>query len=68
MEEAILHKFRQHADLRAMLLGTGDAPLIYADDMDTFWGEGPPGQGGLNHLGHILERVRVELRREGGLV
>ncbi|KAJ7746943.1 hypothetical protein DFH07DRAFT_962785 [Mycena maculata] len=67
MTEAILHKFRQHPDLRAMLLGTGNAPLIYADEQDTFWGEGP-GQSGENHLGRILETVREELRREGGLL
>ncbi|KAJ7126623.1 hypothetical protein C8R43DRAFT_1028645 [Mycena crocata] len=67
MEEAILHKFKQHPDLRGMLLETGDAPLIYGDEQDTYWGEGPPGQGGLNHLGRILERVRSELRRDGGL-
>ncbi|KAJ7880264.1 hypothetical protein B0H14DRAFT_2231165, partial [Mycena olivaceomarginata] len=59
MEEVLLHKFRQHADLLALLLGTGDAPLIYADPVDTYWGE-----GGHNHLGKILERVRAELRRE----
>ncbi|KAJ7074911.1 hypothetical protein B0H15DRAFT_868529 [Mycena belliarum] len=68
MEEVILQKFRQHADLRAKLIETGNAPLIYADDQDTFWGEGAPGQGGFNHLGHILERVREELQREGGLL
>jgi ribA/ribD-fused uncharacterized protein len=67
MQEVLLHKFRQHADLRGMLLATGDAPLIYADEQDTYWGEGPPGQNGMNHLGRILERVREELRREGGL-
>ncbi|KAJ6591820.1 hypothetical protein DFH09DRAFT_1138010 [Mycena vulgaris] len=67
MEEVILHKFRQHPDLRAKLLETGNAPLIYADEQDTYWGEGPPGHNGLNHLGHTLERVREELRREGGL-
>ncbi|KAJ7180435.1 hypothetical protein C8R46DRAFT_1069435 [Mycena filopes] len=67
MEEAILLKFRQHSNLRDMLLRTGDTPLIYADEQDAYWGEGPPGQGGLNHLGHLLERVRMEIRREGGL-
>ncbi|KAJ6581270.1 hypothetical protein B0H19DRAFT_850909, partial [Mycena capillaripes] len=65
MEEAVLHKFRLHANLRDMLLRTGDAPLIYADELDTYWGEGQPGQGGFNHLGRILERVRAQLRREG---
>ncbi|KAJ7743176.1 hypothetical protein B0H16DRAFT_1562120 [Mycena metata] len=67
MEEAILHKFRQHPDLREMLLRTGDAPLIYADEHDSYWGEGMPGENGMNHLGHLLERVRMEIRREGGL-
>ena len=30
MEEALWHKFTQHADLQAELLGTGDAELIEA--------------------------------------
>jgi predicted NAD-dependent protein-ADP-ribosyltransferase YbiA (DUF1768 family) len=67
MEQVIFNKFTLHANLRDMLLRTGDAPLIYADDQDPYWGEGPPGRGGYNHLGHILERVRAEIRREGGL-
>ncbi|KAJ7132053.1 DUF1768-domain-containing protein, partial [Mycena epipterygia] len=64
MQEVLLHKFRQHPDLRTMLLGTGDAQLIYADEEDPHWGEGAPGQGGSNYLGRILEGVREELRRE----
>lgn len=28
MDEALFHKFTQHADLQAELLGTGDAELI----------------------------------------
>ncbi|KAJ7286331.1 hypothetical protein C8J57DRAFT_1287346 [Mycena rebaudengoi] len=67
MRDVILAKFRQHPDLRAMLLETGDAPLIYADEHDTYWGEGPPGTAGLNNLGVILEQVRRELRVEAGL-
>ncbi|KAF8196668.1 hypothetical protein K438DRAFT_1456800, partial [Mycena galopus ATCC 62051] len=59
MEEVILYKFQQHADLLTLLLGTGEAPLIYADPTDTYWGE-----GGFNHLGHILEAVRERLRRD----
>lgn len=66
MQEVLLHKFRQHPDLRTMLLATGDARLIYADEEDAHWGEGALGRG-LNHLGRILEGVREELRREGGL-
>ncbi|KAJ7636014.1 hypothetical protein DFH06DRAFT_1219737 [Mycena polygramma] len=67
MEQVVLEKFRQHANLRHMLTQTEDAPLIYADPEDSYWGEGPPGQEGLNHLGHLLERVRAQLRQEGGL-
>ncbi|KAJ6618895.1 hypothetical protein B0H10DRAFT_1794657 [Mycena sp. CBHHK59/15] len=66
MQEVILQKFKLHADLRAMLLETGDAPLIYADQLDSFWGEGPAGNGH-NNLGRILEQVRASLRVEGGL-
>ncbi|KAK7030607.1 S5A-reductase domain-containing protein [Favolaschia claudopus] len=58
MRQVILLKFRQHADLRVALLSTGDSPLVY-DDPDPYWGG-----GGYNHLGHILEQVRVELRRD----
>ncbi|KAJ7224504.1 hypothetical protein GGX14DRAFT_694201 [Mycena pura] len=67
MEEAVLLKFRQHANLRDMLLKTLDAPLIYADEQDIYWGQGPPGSGGENHLGKLLERVRAQLAAEGGL-
>ncbi|KAJ6485953.1 hypothetical protein C8R45DRAFT_998546 [Mycena sanguinolenta] len=58
MEDVILLKFQQHADLRGLLLNTLDAPLIYAEP-DTYWGE-----VGSNHLGHILEHVRTSLQRE----
>ncbi|KAJ6585543.1 hypothetical protein B0H19DRAFT_871500, partial [Mycena capillaripes] len=64
MEKAIWLKFRQHADLRDILVRTGDAPLIYADEEDAYWGEGSPGQGGMNHFGRILQYVRDELLGE----
>ncbi|KAJ7070639.1 hypothetical protein C8F01DRAFT_1107159 [Mycena amicta] len=67
MEEAVLYKFRQHANLRDMLLKTKPAHLIYADEQDPFWGEGAPGEGGLNNLGRLLEVVRERLDTEGGL-
>ncbi|KAF7317950.1 S5A-REDUCTASE domain-containing protein [Mycena kentingensis (nom. inval.)] len=60
MEEAILHKFRQHADLRDILLRTHPAELVYEDEYDTYWGSGPRGAGlGENNLGKLLSRERV---------
>ncbi|TFK83487.1 DUF1768-domain-containing protein, partial [Polyporus arcularius HHB13444] len=38
--EGTLHKFRQHADLRALLLGTGERELVEASPMDGVWGVG----------------------------
>jgi predicted NAD-dependent protein-ADP-ribosyltransferase YbiA (DUF1768 family) len=61
MEEVLYLKFKQHPDLRSLLMGTGVADLIYAEANDTFWGEGALGQGA-NELGKALMRVRVRLR------
>lgn len=35
-----VHKFRQHDDLRAFLLGTGDRVLVEASPLDRIWGIG----------------------------
>jgi len=64
MDEALFHKFTQHSDLQAELLGTGDAELIEDSDKDAFWGVGPDGQG-RNELGKCLERLRVTLLGNG---
>lgn len=53
----------QHPDLMARLLKTGIAELIYAEANDSFWGEGPAGQGA-NELGQALMRVRERLQDE----
>jgi len=63
MEEVLYAKFRQHPDLRIMLLGTGNADLEYADMVDDYWGSGPDGLGG-NELGKVLTRVRERLRED----
>jgi ribA/ribD-fused uncharacterized protein len=63
MHQAVLAKFTQHADLRAILLGTGDLVLIEHTTNDSYWGDGGDGCG-RNRLGHILMRVREELRAE----
>ncbi|KJA29704.1 hypothetical protein HYPSUDRAFT_196051 [Hypholoma sublateritium FD-334 SS-4] len=63
MDDVLLLKFRQHADLRMKLLGTGDARIIYADPNDAFWGSGSD-ETGQNLLGKALVTVREKLRME----
>jgi ribA/ribD-fused uncharacterized protein len=63
MEGCVREKFTRHADLRAALLSTGDAPLEEGNTWgDRVWGiyEGQ----GENRLGKILMKVRQELRAE----
>ena len=64
MEEVLYLKFKQHPDLRNLLMNTGAADIIYAEASDPYWGEGPVGQG-QNELGKAIVRVRERLRREG---
>ena len=63
MREAVLAKFTQHADVRAVLLGTGDAELVEHTSNDSYWGDGGDGSG-KNKLGKILMSVRDELRAQ----
>ena len=61
MLEAIRKKFSTHAELREMLLLTGDEELIENAPTDYYWGCGRTGTG-QNKLGKILMQVRAELR------
>ncbi len=63
MLEAVRAKFTQHEDIRAILLGTGDAKIVEHTANDNYWGDGGDGSG-KNRLGEILMRVREELRAE----
>lgn len=54
-------KFKQHPDLAAQLVATGNAALIEANDDDAFWGHGPDGNGE-NWCGKILMDVRERLK------
>ena len=63
MREAVEAKFRQHEDLRALLLATGDAKLIEHTTNDNFWGDGGDGSG-RNELGRCLMAVREALRAD----
>ncbi len=59
MREAVSAKFKQHVDLRKLLLSTGDSILIERTDNDSYWGDGGDGKG-RNMLGRILMEVRDE--------
>lgn len=63
MREAVEAKFRQHEELTALLLETGDAVLVEHTENDEFWGDGGDGSG-RNELGRVLMAVRDQLRRE----
>jgi ribA/ribD-fused uncharacterized protein len=63
MKDVLYQKFRQHANLRSLLLSTGAARLIYVDPEDAFWGSGEDGNG-QNHLGRALADVRQRLMNE----
>lgn len=61
MLDALRAKFTQHDELRAVLLGTGDAVLVEHTEKDGYWGDGGDGSG-KNRLGQLLMRLREELR------
>lgn len=61
MRTAVLAKFTQHDDLRALLLSTGDAELVEHTTNDSYWGDGGDGSGE-NMLGRILTEVREQLQ------
>lgn len=61
METAVRAKFSQNPQLQAMLLATGDAEIIEDSTHDPIWGIGRDGQGE-NRMGHLLMKVRQELR------
>jgi ribA/ribD-fused uncharacterized protein len=61
MRRAVRAKFQTHADIRAVLLGTGDRRIVENAKNDYYWGIGADGSG-KNMLGRILMEVRAELR------
>ncbi|MEQ8672984.1 MAG: NADAR family protein [Aggregatilineales bacterium] len=63
MFHAVLKKFQTHADIREMLLNTGDAELVENAPGDYYWGSGKDGSG-QNKLGIILMQVRTQLRAD----
>ncbi|MFH8383923.1 NADAR family protein [Kitasatospora sp. NPDC018058] len=63
MRRAVAAKFRTHADIRAVLLATGEEELVEDTGTDHYWGRGRTGTG-RNTLGRILMRTRAQLRAE----
>lgn len=61
MRRAVLRKFQTHADIRTLLLATGDEELVENAPGDYYWGCGAEGTG-KNMLGQILMEVRALLR------
>lgn len=61
MYQGVLRKFQTHAELKILLLSTGDQEIVENAPGDYYWGCGKEGTG-LNWLGEILVRVRGELR------
>ena len=62
MRRAVLRKFETHADIREILLGTGDEEIVENAPGDRYWGCGADGTG-KNKLGQILMEVREILRQ-----
>jgi hypothetical protein len=63
MRAGVLRKFETHADIRELLLATGDQEIVENAPGDRYWGVGPDGTG-KNMLGKILMETR-ELLRSG---
>ncbi len=63
MQQGVLRKFETHADIREILLATGDELIIENSPIDYYWGCGKDGSG-KNRLGEILMTVREILRQQ----
>ena len=61
MRRGVRRKFEEHPELRAVLLATGDEPIVENSPKDSYWGIGKDGTG-KNRLGAILMEVRSALR------
>jgi len=61
MRLAVQAKFDAHADIREVLLSTGDQDIVENSPTDAYWGRDSTGTG-RNMLGTILMEVRGRLR------
>jgi N-glycosidase YbiA len=62
MLAAVQCKFETHAELRKLLLDTGDEEIVENAPRDYYWGCGADGSG-KNQLGQTLMQVRATLRQ-----
>jgi hypothetical protein len=60
MREALLAKFTQHSELKALLLSTQESKLVEHTQNDAYWSNGGNGKG-KNRLGHLLMEIRKKL-------
>lgn len=60
MLQGVLRKFETHADIRAVLLSTGEELLVENAPRDYYWGCGADGSG-QNKLGQVLMMIRALL-------
>ena len=60
MFQGVLRKFQIHADIRSVLLATGEELLVENAPKDYYWGCGADGSG-QNKLGQVLMMVRALL-------
>jgi ribA/ribD-fused uncharacterized protein len=63
MRKAVLRKFETHAEIREILLATGDEEIVENAPGDYYWGCGKDGSG-KNMLGQILMEVRDILQKK----
>jgi ribA/ribD-fused uncharacterized protein len=63
MRKVIEEKFSHNDDLSALLLATGEKKLVERSAIDSFWGDGPDGNGE-NWLGKVIMEVRDKLQKE----
>lgn len=63
MRKLVWAKYRQHPQLAALLLATGDRPIFEGNTWnDRFWGVDLKTGEGENHLGRIHAEIRATLR------
>ncbi len=63
MLQAVLEKFATHAEIRDILLATGEEEIVENAPGDYYWGCGKDGSG-KNKLGQILMQVRDLLKSD----
>ncbi|KAI8826766.1 uncharacterized protein EV422DRAFT_491120 [Fimicolochytrium jonesii] len=61
MRDILGCKFTQDAHCRALLVGTGQRPIVEHTKRDSYWGDGGDGTG-QNKLGKMLMEVRDALK------